>query len=105
MLKGEAEDALRGRPSDKLDALNNTIYHNVFNSRVLPFSIFTDQNCINIVVWSLVAGNGVTRTNVGKKVKGSTECQIKRNMPFSNRSLFGTIKTYLNYYQRRKRNV
>jgi len=42
VLEGEPEDALAGFPGDKLDALNDTIHHNVLNARVLALGVLAD---------------------------------------------------------------
>lgn len=45
----------------------------VFNTRVLSFCVFTDENGVDIIVWRLVSGNGDTWPDVGEKVEGPSE--------------------------------
>lgn len=76
ILEGVSENTLTGFTSDKLDALNNTIYHNVLNSGVLPLSVLTDEDGIYVIVWGLIALDRAARSDVGKEVESSSEGQI-----------------------------
>lgn len=87
MLESKSEDALRSLAGDELDALHNSVNDNMLNSRVFSLSVLTDQDNVNIVVWSLVAGNGSARAEVSKEVEGSSEGQVERNMSLANGGL------------------
>lgn len=89
-------------PSDELDGLYDTIdnlatqnpsntrpmfsqqategTHLVLDTRVFSLSVFTDEDGVDIVVWSLEALDGDARTNVGKQVEGTTKRQVQRNV-------------------------
>lgn len=56
----------------------------MLDTRVLSLCVFTDENRVDIVVWSFVSGNGNARPNVGEKVESPPECQIEGNMTLSN---------------------
>lgn len=77
VLEGVAQDTLRSLTGDELDALNHTIDNDVLNARVLALSVLTDQNSVDVVVGSLVAGDGLARTNVGEEVEGTAESQVE----------------------------
>lgn len=87
VLEGEAQDALRSLPGDKLDALDDTIDNNVLNARVFTLGVLTDQHGINVVVGGLVASDRAAGTQVGEKVEGTTKGKVQRNVALSNGSL------------------
>lgn len=58
----------------------------VLNTRVLSLSVFTNKDGIDVVVGSLEALDGETRTNVGKEVEGSTKSKVERDVSLSNYS-------------------
>jgi hypothetical protein len=64
--------------------LYNTVNHNVFNTRVFSFSVLSDQDGIDVVVWGLVSGDGSARSDVGEKVECSAEGQVEGDMAFAN---------------------
>jgi hypothetical protein len=55
ILEGESQDAFGGFASDELDALHNTVNNNVLDTRVFSLGVFSDQDGIDAIVWSLVA--------------------------------------------------
>lgn len=87
MLESKSEDTLRRLAGDELDALHNSVNDNMLNSRVFSLSVLSDQDNVNIVVWSLVAGNRSARAEVSKKVESSSEGQVKRDMSLANGGL------------------
>jgi hypothetical protein len=69
ILEGESQYTLAGIPCNKLYALDNSIDDDMLNTGVLSFSIFSDQNSINIIVRSFVASNGPAGPNVCEEVE------------------------------------
>lgn len=59
----------------------------MLNSRIFSLSVLSDQNRIDVIVRSFVAGNGAAGSDIGKEVKGSAEGQVQRYMAFTNWSL------------------
>jgi hypothetical protein len=49
----------------------------MFNSRVLPFSILSDDNGVDIIIWCFVALDGPARSDVGEEVESSTKSEVK----------------------------
>lgn len=56
----------------------------MLNSRVFSLSVLADKDSVHVVVWSLEASDGYTRTNVGEEIKSSPQGQIQGDMSFSN---------------------
>lgn len=56
----------------------------MFNARVLPLSIFTNQNSIYIVVRGFETFDGNTRSDIGEKIECTSERQVKGYMTLSN---------------------
>ena len=59
----------------------------MFNSTVFSFGVLPDQNSVDVVIGSLVAGDRNTGTDVSKKVECTAKSEIERDMAFSDRSL------------------
>jgi hypothetical protein len=57
VLECESKNTLTGLSGNELDALHNTIHHNVLNAGVLSLGVFSDKDSVNSVVWGLVACN------------------------------------------------
>ena len=87
MLEGESENALASLGSDELDALDNTVYDDVLDARVLALGVLSDQDRIDAIVRSLVTSNGAARSQVGKEVEGTTEGQVERDVALADGSL------------------
>jgi hypothetical protein len=80
VLEGVSQDALRGLAGDELDALHDTIDHNVLNTRVFSLSVLSDQDRVHVVVGCLIAGNRPAGTDVGEEIEGSAERQVEGNV-------------------------
>ena len=93
VVEGVTRHSLRSLPCDQLnrldDAVNNLEHRQrcftrqkladtdlVLNTGVLSFRVFTYENCVDIIVWRLVAGDGNTWSNVGEKVESPSEGQV-----------------------------
>lgn len=87
VLEGEPQDALAGLAGDELDALNNTIHHNVLNARVLALGVLADQDGVDVVVGGLVAGNRAAGTQVGEEVECAAEGKVERDVALANGGL------------------
>lgn len=83
ILESELEDTLGSLTGDQLDGLNDTWDNNVLNTGVFSLSVLTDENGIDVVVWGLVALDGLARTDVGEKVEGTTESQVEGDVTLS----------------------
>jgi hypothetical protein len=57
ILECVLEDSLTSFTSDELDALYNTINHNMLDTGIFSFRILTNQNSIDIVVRCSVSNN------------------------------------------------
>jgi hypothetical protein len=62
----------------------------MLNSRVFTLSIFSDQNCINIIIKGFVTCNRAARSNISKKIESIAESEIQRYIAFSD-SVYGVI--------------
>lgn len=87
VLEGEAEDALGGLLGDELDALHNTIHHDVLNTRVFTLSVLADQHSVDIVVGGLVTGDRTAGTDVGEQIEGTAQSQVQRDVALADRGL------------------
>lgn len=92
ILEGISQNALRGRASDELDALHNTIDHDMLNTRVFSLGVLTNQNSVHVVVRGLVAGNRSAGPHVGEEVEGPAERQVERDMTLADRSREGAFE-------------
>lgn len=77
MLESEAQDTLRGFPSDELNTLDNTVNNNVLNAGVFTLGVLTDQHSVDVVIWGLVSSNRAAWSQVGKEVECTTESQVQ----------------------------
>ena len=91
VLEGVAEDALGSLLGDELDGLDDAIDDDVLDARVLALCVFTDEDGVDVVVGSLVAGNGLARAQVGKEVEGAAERQVERDVTLAN----GRLEVYI----------
>lgn len=87
ILETEAEHTLRGGAGDKLDGLDNAINNLVLDTGVLSLGVLTDENGVDIVVWSLEAGDGTARTDVGEEVEGAAESQVEGDVALADGGL------------------
>lgn len=87
LLESVAEDTLGSLAGDELDGLDDAIDNDVLNARVLALSVLTDEDGVNTVVGGLEAGDGAARAEVGEKVEGPAEGQVKGNVALANGSL------------------
>lgn len=76
VLEGVSDDLLRSRLGDQLDRLDHTWHNSVLNTRVLTLGVLSDQHGVNIVVRGLVTDNGLTWSDVGEQVEGSSQGQV-----------------------------
>lgn len=76
VLEGIAEDTLRSILGDELDALHNTWYNDMLDTRVFTLGVLTDQNGVDIVVGCLVSCDRPAGTDVGEKVECTTQGQV-----------------------------
>lgn len=77
MLESEAQDTLRGFPSDEFNTLDNTINNDVLNSGVFTLGVLTDQHSVDVVIWGLVSSNRAAWSQVGEEVESTTESQVQ----------------------------
>jgi hypothetical protein len=84
LLEGKSEDTLAGVSGNELDALNDTVNHDVLNARVFTLGVFSDQDSVDVIVRGLVAGNRSAGSQVGEEVKGSSKSQVERDVALAN---------------------
>lgn len=87
VLKSESQNPLGSLPSDQLDGLNHTVDNDVLDTRVLSLGVLTDENCVDIIIRSLVTGDRAAGTDVGEKVEGTTKSQVERDVTLSDGGL------------------
>jgi hypothetical protein len=56
----------------------------MFDTRVFSFSVFSDQNSINVVVRGLVSSDRAAGSDVGEEVECSAEGQVEGDMALAN---------------------
>ena len=56
----------------------------MLDTRILPFSVFTNEDSVDVVVWSLKALNRDTGPDVGEKIESPSKSQIQGDMAFAN---------------------
>ena len=59
----------------------------MLDTRILSFSVLSDQNGINVVIWGLVSSDRSARSDVGEEIECSAEGQVEGDMAFTNWSL------------------
>lgn len=59
----------------------------MLDARVFTFGIFTNQDCVNIVIRGFVTGDGFAWSDVGEEVEGTAKSKIEGNVTFSYRCL------------------
>jgi hypothetical protein len=73
ILECESEYALTCFSCDKLDALHNTVYNNMLNTRVFSLGVLSDQDGIDVIVRGFVTGDRAAGSHVCEKVECSAE--------------------------------
>lgn len=56
----------------------------MFDTRVLAFSVLTNENSVDIVVRSLEAVDGDARSYVGEEEERSSQCQVEGDVTLPN---------------------
>ena len=87
VLEGEAQNTLAGLPGDQLDALDDTINHNVLDARVLALRVLSDQDGVDVVVCRLVASDGAAWPQVGEEVESSPEGEVEGDVSLADGGL------------------
>ena len=85
VLEGVSNDSLGGLLGDQLDRLDDTRDNDVLDTGVLTLGVFSDQDGVDVVVWGLVADNGLTWSDVGEKTKRSSQGQVHRLVTLTDR--------------------
>jgi hypothetical protein len=57
VLECVADDSLAGGSCYELDALDHAIHDDVFDAGVFAFCVFSDQDCVDVVVGGFIAGD------------------------------------------------
>lgn len=94
LLEGEAQDALRRLPGDELDALNNTVDHDMLDTRVLALGVLADQDGVDVIVRCLEAGDRAAGPQVGEEVECAAESKVERDVALANGSLANSVSMY-----------
>jgi hypothetical protein len=87
VLEGESQDTLGSLTGDKLDALNDTIDDNMFNTRVFTLGVLSDQDGVDIVIRGLVASDGSAGSQISEEVECSSESKVQGDMSLANGGL------------------
>jgi len=92
VLEGESQDTLGSLTGDKLDALNDTIDDNMFNTRVFTLGVLSDQDGVDIIIRGLVASDGSAGSQISEEVERSSESKVQRDMSLANGGSEGTLE-------------
>jgi hypothetical protein len=92
VLESESQNTLAGLAGDELDALDDTINHDMLDSGVFTLGVLADENGVNAVVGGLVAGNRPARSQVGEEVECSSQGEVEGNMALADRSGEGALE-------------
>ena len=76
ILKRKSQHFLTRLFSDQFYTLHHTRDNNMFNPTVLALCVFSNQDCVDVFVGSVVSGDGTTGTDVGEEREGSSEGQV-----------------------------
>lgn len=55
----------------------------MFNPAVFSLCVFTDEDCVDVVVGGFEALDGATGTDVGEEGEGAAEGEVKGNVAFA----------------------
>jgi hypothetical protein len=56
----------------------------MFNPRVLPLSVFSDEHRVNVLVWGFETFDRGAWTNIGKQIEGPSESKVEGDVALSN---------------------
>lgn len=87
MLERKSENPFAGVLGDQLDALYDTFDDDVLDAGILSLGVLTDQDGVDVVISSLVTGNGAAGTNVGEEVEGTAESEVKGDVTLTDGGL------------------
>ena len=91
ILKRKSQNLLTCRSGNQFDALHHTRDNNMFNPTILSFSVFSNQDRINVCVGGFIARDGATGTDVSEEGECSSESQVEGDMSFSDGRSEGTF--------------
>jgi hypothetical protein len=83
VFESVSNDFLGGWLGDQLDGLDDTWDNGMFDTGVFTFGVFSDQDGVDILVWGVVTGDGLTWTDVGEQVEGSSQGQVHGGVTFT----------------------
>lgn len=93
VLESITSYALGSLVGDKLDRLYDTRLYLVLNTRVFTLGIFSNQNTVDVLVWSLEAFNRLAWSNVGVETECPSQGQVERDVTFSDGSSERTLQS------------
>jgi hypothetical protein len=73
ILKRKPQNLLTRPLRNKLDTLHDPGHDNMLNATVLTFGVFADEDCVDIVVGSLIPGDTATGTDVCEEGESAAE--------------------------------
>lgn len=76
VLEGVLANVSGGGISNELDGLDDAWNNFVLDSRVFTFSVFSDGDNVDVVVFGLVANDRLAWSNVGVKAEGLSEHEV-----------------------------
>jgi len=95
VLESVLADVSGGGLSDELDGLDDAWDDLVLDAGVLTFSVFSDGDDVDVIVFGLVANDGLAWSNVGVKAEGLSEHEVHGGVASADGSGKGTLKTDL----------
>jgi hypothetical protein len=87
ILEGVTEDSLAGISCDELDALDDAFNDYVLDTGVFALGIFSNEDCVDVIVGGFVTGDRAARTDVCEEVECSAEGKIEGDMAFADGGL------------------
>ena len=76
VVKGEADNALAGRPRNQLDAMGRIVIDHVFQTLIQILRIFTDNDKIHIFIAAFDTGDRMHRPQIGIRMKHLAQLHI-----------------------------
>ena len=95
VLEGVSDDSLGGLLGDQLDRLDDAGNNDVLDTGVLTLGVFSDQDGVDVVVWGLVADNGLAGSDVGEETERSSQGQVHGLVALTDRGGQGALERNL----------
>lgn len=85
VLEGVSQYTFGGSAGDKLDRLYDTVDDYVFDTTVFTLGVFSDQDCVYVIVGCFVSSDTLARSHVGEEIERPSQRQVEGDVTFANR--------------------